>query len=102
MREPICTRLRVLRKKVKAATWIGLSYPRRLSRYSTEFLRLPHIGEFLIRSCRIRLKPESLPVPDTTSKRSVKGLAKQGLIDDEILSKGFECFEALYTQFKRS
>jgi hypothetical protein len=31
-----------------------------------------------------------------------KGLAKQGLTDHEILSKGFECFEALYAQFKRS
>jgi hypothetical protein len=29
-------------------------------------------------------------------------LAKQGLTDHEILSKGFECFEALYAQFKRS
>jgi hypothetical protein len=31
-----------------------------------------------------------------------KGLAKQGLTDHEILSKGFECFDALYAQFKRS
>ena len=31
-----------------------------------------------------------------------KGLAKLGLTDDEILSKGFECFDALYAQFKRS
>jgi hypothetical protein len=31
-----------------------------------------------------------------------KGFAKQGLTDHEILSKGFECFEALYAQFKRS
>ena len=31
-----------------------------------------------------------------------KGLAKQGLKDHEILSRGFECFEALYAQFKRS
>ena len=31
-----------------------------------------------------------------------KGWAKQGLTDHEILSKGFECFEALYAQFKRS
>jgi hypothetical protein len=31
-----------------------------------------------------------------------KGFAKQGLTDHEILSKGFECFDALYTQFKRS
>jgi hypothetical protein len=31
-----------------------------------------------------------------------KGLAKQGLTDHEILSKGFKCFEALYAQFKRS
>jgi hypothetical protein len=31
-----------------------------------------------------------------------KGFAKQGLSDHEILSKGFECFEALYAQFKRS
>jgi hypothetical protein len=31
-----------------------------------------------------------------------KGFAKQGLSDHEILSKGFECFDALYAQFKRS
>ena len=31
-----------------------------------------------------------------------KGWAKQGLTDHEILSKGFECFDALYAQFKRS
>jgi hypothetical protein len=31
-----------------------------------------------------------------------KGWAKQGLRDQEILSKGFECFDALYAQFKRS
>jgi hypothetical protein len=31
-----------------------------------------------------------------------KGWAKQGLSDQEILSKGFECFEGLYAQFKRS
>jgi hypothetical protein len=31
-----------------------------------------------------------------------KGFAKQGLTDHEILSKGFECFDALYAQFKRS
>jgi hypothetical protein len=31
-----------------------------------------------------------------------KGWAKQGLADLEILCKGFECFEALYAQFKRS
>jgi hypothetical protein len=31
-----------------------------------------------------------------------KGWAKQGLSDQEILSKGFECFDALYAQFKRS
>jgi hypothetical protein len=31
-----------------------------------------------------------------------KGWAKQGLTDQEILSKGFECFDALYAQFKRS
>jgi hypothetical protein len=30
-----------------------------------------------------------------------KGWAKQGLSDQEILAKGFECFEALYAQFKR-
>jgi hypothetical protein len=30
-----------------------------------------------------------------------KGWAKQGLRDQEILAKGFECFEALYAQFKR-
>ena len=31
-----------------------------------------------------------------------KGWGKQGLNDQEILSKGFECFDALYAQFKRS
>ena len=31
-----------------------------------------------------------------------KGFTKQGLTDHEILSKGFECFDALYAQFKRS
>jgi hypothetical protein len=31
-----------------------------------------------------------------------KGWAKQGLNDQQILSKGFECFDALYAQFKRS
>ena len=31
-----------------------------------------------------------------------KGWAKQGLTDQGILSKGFECFDALYAQFKRS
>jgi hypothetical protein len=30
-----------------------------------------------------------------------KGWAKQGLSDPEILAKGFECFDALYAQFKR-
>jgi hypothetical protein len=30
-----------------------------------------------------------------------KGWAKQGLTDQEILSKGFECFDALYAQFKK-
>jgi hypothetical protein len=30
-----------------------------------------------------------------------KGWAKQGLADQEILSKGFECFDALYAQFKK-
>lgn len=31
-----------------------------------------------------------------------KGWAKQGLNDHQILSKGFDCFDALYAQFKRS
>ena len=31
-----------------------------------------------------------------------KGWAKQGLTDQQILTKGFECFEALYAQFKRT
>jgi hypothetical protein len=31
-----------------------------------------------------------------------KGWAKQGLTDQEILAKGFECFDGLYAQFKRS
>jgi hypothetical protein len=30
-----------------------------------------------------------------------KGWAKQGTPDQEILSKGFECFDALYAQFKK-
>jgi hypothetical protein len=30
-----------------------------------------------------------------------KGWAKQGLTDQQILDKGFECFDALYAQFKR-
>jgi len=30
-----------------------------------------------------------------------KGWAKQGLTDQDILSKGFECFDALYAQFKK-
>jgi hypothetical protein len=30
-----------------------------------------------------------------------KGWAKHGLSDQEILAKGFECFDALYAQFKR-
>jgi hypothetical protein len=35
-------------------------------------------------------------------ERIFKGWAKQGLSDQEILSKGFECFEGLYAEFKRS
>jgi hypothetical protein len=31
-----------------------------------------------------------------------KGWAKQGLSDREILSNGFECFDGLYAEFKRS
>jgi hypothetical protein len=31
-----------------------------------------------------------------------KGWAKQGFTDQQILTKGFECFDALYAQFKRS
>jgi hypothetical protein len=31
-----------------------------------------------------------------------KGWAKQGLTDQQILDKGFECFDALYAQFKRN
>jgi len=31
-----------------------------------------------------------------------KGWAKQGLTDQQILTKGFECFDALYAQFKRA
>jgi hypothetical protein len=30
-----------------------------------------------------------------------KGWAEQGLADQDILSKGFECFDALYAQFKK-
>jgi hypothetical protein len=30
-----------------------------------------------------------------------KGWAKQGLVDQEILLKGFECFDALYAHFKK-
>jgi hypothetical protein len=35
-------------------------------------------------------------------ERVFKGWAKQGLNDQEILSKGFECFDGLYGEFKRS
>jgi hypothetical protein len=35
-------------------------------------------------------------------EKILKGWAKQGLNDQQILSKGFECFDALYAQFKRS
>jgi hypothetical protein len=35
-------------------------------------------------------------------ERVFKGWAKKGLPDQEILSKGFECFEGLYAEFKRS
>src|ERR1700719_3706531 len=35
-------------------------------------------------------------------ERVFKGWAKKGLTDQEILSKGFECFEGLYAEFKRS
>jgi hypothetical protein len=31
-----------------------------------------------------------------------KGWARQGLTDNEILSRGFQCFDALYAQFKRA
>ena len=34
-------------------------------------------------------------------ERIFKGWAKKGLTDQEILSKGFECFEGLYAEFKR-
>ncbi len=35
-------------------------------------------------------------------ERIFKGWAKQGLGDQEILSKGFECLDGLYAEFKRS
>jgi hypothetical protein len=35
-------------------------------------------------------------------ERVFKGWAKKGLTDQEILSLGFECFEGLYAEFKRS
>jgi hypothetical protein len=35
-------------------------------------------------------------------ERIFKGWAKQGLSDPDILSKGFECFDGLYAEFKRS
>jgi hypothetical protein len=35
-------------------------------------------------------------------ERILKGWAKQGLSDQEILSKGFDCFDGLYPEFKRS
>ena len=35
-------------------------------------------------------------------ERVFKGWAKKGVTDQEILSKGFECFEGLYAEFKRS
>lgn len=35
-------------------------------------------------------------------ERVFKGWAKQGLSDEEILAKGFECFDGLYAEFKGS
>jgi hypothetical protein len=35
-------------------------------------------------------------------ERIFKGWAKQGLSDQAILSKGFDCFDGLYAEFKRS
>jgi hypothetical protein len=35
-------------------------------------------------------------------ERVIKGWAKQGLSDEEILLKGFECFDGLYAEFKMS
>jgi hypothetical protein len=35
-------------------------------------------------------------------ERIFKGWAKQGLSDQEILAHGFECFDGLYAEFKRS
>jgi hypothetical protein len=35
-------------------------------------------------------------------ERVFKGWAKAGLTDQEILTKGFECFDGLYAEFKRS
>jgi hypothetical protein len=35
-------------------------------------------------------------------ERIFKGWAKQGLTDQEILSKGYQCFDGLYAEFKRS
>jgi hypothetical protein len=35
-------------------------------------------------------------------ERIFKGWAKQGLSDQQILSKGFDCFDGLYAEFKRS
>jgi len=33
--------------------------------------------------------------------RVLKGWAKQGLPDEEILRRGFQCFDALYTFLQR-
>ena len=35
-------------------------------------------------------------------ERVFKGWAKVGLTDQEILTRGFECFDGLYAEFKRS
>jgi hypothetical protein len=35
-------------------------------------------------------------------ERVLKGWAKKGLANQEILSQGFGCFEGLYADFKRS
>jgi hypothetical protein len=59
----------------------------------------------LIKDTKTRKSPRK-PFPTNCKGFGVeqifKGLAKQGLTDHEILSKGFECFNALYAQFKRS
>ena len=40
-------------------------------------------------------------VPDAGLDRIFKGWARLGLRDEDILAKGFDCFDALYTCLKK-